>query len=208
MIGYTIRAALESGLFEQVLVSTEDAEIAEISRAEGAEVPFMRDAALADDYTGSSPVTADALNRVDATGQRYAYVAQLLATCPLRNAADIQDSFRQMTESDAPSQISVTRYGWQNPWWAQRRDSSLRLSPLFPDAIQERSQDLASLYVPVGAVWWAKAQSLRQTRDFYMPDHTGWEMPWARAVDIDTEDDWKMAEFLKQCQLQHTVAHE
>ena len=206
MIAYTIDAALESGLFARVLVSTDDPEIADASRAAGAEVPFLRDAALADDYTTASQVTADALERIDPGATQYSYIAQLMATCPLRTAADIQNSFRQMTDTDAPSQISVTRYGWQNPWWARRRDSSFRLSPFFPDMSLQRSQDLPPVYVPVGAIWWAKAPRLRATRDFYMPDHTGWEMPWENAIDIDTEDDWRMAEFLKQFHSQDSAA--
>jgi pseudaminic acid cytidylyltransferase len=205
MIAYTIDAALQSGLFARVLVSTDDPEIADVSRAAGAEVPFLRDAALADDYTGASQVTADALERVDPDGTQFSCVAQLMATCPLRTAADIQDSFRQMTDTDTPSQISVTRYGWQNPWWARRRDSSFKLSAFFPDMALQRSQDLPPLYVPVGAIWWAKARRLRETGDFYMSGHTGWEMPWERAVDIDTEDDWRMAECLRQYQIRHSA---
>lgn len=208
IIAYTIDAALESGIFASVVVSTEDPEIAEVSRAAGAEVPFMRAVTLADNYTTSSHVTADALEKTDPTGQRFGYVAQLLPTCPLRNARDIQDSFRQMIATAAPGQISVARFGWPNPWWAQRRDSSLRLSPLFPEATQQRSQDLPELYVPVGAIWWARAADLRQSRNFYMPDHTGWEIPWERGVDIDTEEDWSMAECLKQQQLQNSAANE
>ncbi len=125
---------------------------------------------------------------------------QLLPTCPLRTAADIESSFRQMIETNASSQISVTQFGWLNPWWAFRRDSQFRLTPLFAEATQQRSKDLPPLYEPVGAIWWAKADILRQNRNFYVQGHTGWEIPWERAVDIDTEEDWRMAEFLKQRQ--------
>lgn len=206
MIAYTIDAARESGLFARVVVSTDDPEIADASQGAGAEVPFLRNPSLADDHTVASQVTADALQRVDPAGTQYSYVAQLMATCPLRTAVDIQDSFRQMTETGAPSQISVTRYGWQNPWWARRRDSTFHLSPFFPDMALQRSQDLPTLYVPVGAVWWAKAQHLRETQNFYMPNHIGWEIPWTRAVDIDTEEDWQMAEFLSQFHSRHSAA--
>jgi N-acylneuraminate cytidylyltransferase len=206
LIACTIEAALESGIFARVIVSTDDEEVAEISRSFGAEVPFMRTAALADNHTASSPVTADALERLDPLGGRYAYVAQLLPTCPLRNASDVRASFQQMLATGAPAQISITRFGWPYPWWALERDAQLRLVPLFPEATQKRSQDLPPLFGPVGAIWWAKAESLRQTHDFYMPDHSGWEIPWERAVDIDTEDDWRMAELLKQRQVEDGVA--
>jgi N-acylneuraminate cytidylyltransferase len=206
MIAYTIEAARESGIFARVIVSTDDPEVAEVSARVGAEVPFMRAAALADDRTTSSQVTADALEKADPVGDRYVYAAQLLPTCPLRIASDVENSFRQMIDTNASSQISVTRFGWLNPWWALRRDSQFRLTPLFAEATKQRSQDLPVLYEPVGAIWWAKAASLRRSRNFYMPDHTGWEISWERAVDIDTEEDWRMAELLKQRQLPHTPA--
>src|ERR1039458_1916651 len=84
LIAYTIEAALESGVFARVIVSTDDEEKAETSRRFGAEVPFMRSAALSDNHAASSPVTADALERVDPWGELYFYVAQLLPTSPLR----------------------------------------------------------------------------------------------------------------------------
>ena len=84
LIAYTIAAAQESGLFEKVIVSTDDPEVADVSCQFGAEVPFIRPASLADNRTASSPVTTDALERVDPSGALYSYVAQLLPTCPLR----------------------------------------------------------------------------------------------------------------------------
>ena len=206
LIAYTIEAALESGVFARVIVSTDDQEVAEISERFGAEVPFMRSAALSDNHTASSPVTADALERLDPSAKLYAYVAQLLPTSPLRNASDVRASFQQLIGTGAPAQISITRFGWLYPWWAFERDPQLRLTPLFPEAMQKRSQDLPPLFGPVGAIWWAQAESLRQTRNFYMPDHTGWEIPWERAVDIDTEDDWRMAELLKQRPIEGAAA--
>ena len=161
MIAYTIEAARESGIFARVIVSTDDPEVAEVSSRAGAEIPFMRTAALADDYVTSSRVTSDALEKVDPVGDQYVYAAQLLPTCPLRIASDVENSFRQMVDTNASSQISVTRFGWLNPWWAVRRDSQFRLTPLFAEATQQRSQDLPSLYEPVGAIWWAKTANLR-----------------------------------------------
>jgi pseudaminic acid cytidylyltransferase len=194
-IAYTIDAALEAGVFARVVVSTDSDEIAAIARACGAEVPFLRSASLADDLTPVSAATADALDRVDAGGA-FTSVAQLMANCPLRTATDIRDSHRQFVESGADAQLSVTRFGWQNPWWAFSRNADFALEPVFPDRVTARSQDLPALYCPTGAVWWAHAAILRAARTFHVPGRTGWEMPWDRAVDIDTEDDWRMAEHL------------
>ena len=193
-IAYTIDAALECNLFERIIVSTDSAAIAEVARSCGAEVPFLRDAALADDETPVSAVTVDALERLGAGA--FAHVAQLMPNCPVRTADDIRASHEQFVESGAPAQLSVARFGFQNPWWAMRRDPQQRLAPLFPDRITARSQDLPELFCPTGAVWWARAPVLIRERTFHVPGRTGWEMPWQRAVDIDTDDDWQLAELM------------
>ena len=196
LLAYTIEAAISSKLFEQVIVSTDSADIAEIAERCGARVPFMREANLADDVTPVSEVTADVLDKLDSFGRRYRDVCQLMPNCPLRMAADIADSYRQFIETGSQAQISVVRYGWQNPWWAMRQDRHHVLDPIFRDYMTVRSQDLPELYCPTGAIWWMKADILRQERSFHIPGRTGWEIPWQRGVDLDTQDDWDLAEAL------------
>jgi N-acylneuraminate cytidylyltransferase len=198
MIAYTIEAARESGAFDRVIVSTDCEEIAEIARQCGGEVPFLRGSSLADDLTPVSEATADALSRLDPGGNRYSYVAQLMANCPLRSADDVRESFRQFEQAKVESQISVVRYGWQNPWWAMSRNEKNELLPLFREQMTARSQDLPELYCPTGAIWWAQSASLRKTNTFHSENRTGWEIPWQRGIDIDTPDDWAMAEMLFQ----------
>jgi|SRR5579872_934003 len=196
MITYTIRAAIESQLFERVVVSTDSEEIAEISREIGAEVPFLRESDLADDITPVSAVTIDAVQRLAASGCQFQFVAQLMPNCPLRTALDVRDSRRQFQDTGANSQISVVRYGWQNPWWAMRRNTGLRLEPLFKEQIAARSQDLPELFCPTGAIWWARTEALSHSGTFYGESVTGWEIPWQRGLDIDTPEDWAVAEVL------------
>lgn len=198
IIAYTIEAALASGLFARVIVSTDSEEYAEIARQFGAETPFLRGDALAGDHVPISAVTVDVLERLDPDGSLYPDVCQLMANCPLRTAEDIQDSYRQFSESGARTQISVTRSGWLNPWWAMTRDDQYHLEPIFKEALTQRSQDLPALFVPTGAVWWAKSAVLRKEKTFHTPDRRGWEIPWFRAVDIDDEDDWLLAKALMQ----------
>jgi N-acylneuraminate cytidylyltransferase len=196
MIAYTIEAACASDLFERVVVTTDSQEIAKIAERHGAEAPFLRDAALADDVTPVSLATLDALCRLDPEGKRYDILAQLMPNCPLRSAEDVQHSHAQFQESGSSSQISVVRYGWQNPWWAMRRNEEFRLEPLFPDEMKQRSQDLPELFCPTGAIWWASAEALRREKTFHLKGRTGWEMPWQRGMDIDTPEDWAMTEML------------
>jgi len=196
IIAYSIEAACQSGLFERVIVSTDSPEIAEIARDYGAEVPFLRDANLSDDLTPVSAATAATLKRLDQHGDQFGYVCQLMPNCPLRIADDIVASYKQLIDIGSASQISVVRYGWQNPWWAMRLNEQLELEPLFKDFITQRSQDLPPLFCPTGAVWWAKAETLRSQETYHVPNRTGWEIPWQRGLDIDTEEDWMMAEVL------------
>jgi CMP-N-acetylneuraminic acid synthetase len=195
LIAYSIVAALESTLFHRVIVSTDNEEIADVARGWGAEVPFFRSAEISGDITPVSAVTADALARVDPDGRQYETVAQLMPNCPLRTAQDLVASHEQFKETGADSQISVVRYGWQNPWWAMRRSSgTFELNPLFPTEMTARSQDLPELFCPTGAIWWGKASLIREQKTFHIPKRTGWEIPWERGIDIDTFDDLELAE--------------
>lgn len=177
-------------------MSTDDAETAEIALACGSEVPFIRADAIADAQTPVSIAAVDALTRLDPDGKAYDLVVMLLPNCPLRTAADIDAAYRGFIESGADAQLSVTRFGWQNPWWAMRRDESNHLSMLFAEHVATRSQDLPELFYPCGAVWWITGDVLRRERTFHIEGRTGCEMPWQHGVDIDTEDDWRLAELL------------
>jgi len=200
-IGWTIRAAIDSGVFGRVVVSTDSDEIARVALEYGAEVPFVRDAALADDHTPVSAATADALDRLEPGGVLFAHVAQLMPNCPLRDADDVRESFRQFAATGARSQLSVMRFGFQNPWWAMRRGNDFALDPLFRDQVTAPSQSLPELFCPTGAIWWARASVLRAERTFHVEGRTGWEISWQHGVDVDTEDDWAVAELLARREL-------
>ncbi len=196
LLAHTVEAALDSGLFARTVVSTDSPEIAELAVRAGAEVPFIRDESLADDHTPVSRVTVDALRRLDPSGQTFGAVAQLMANCPLRTAEDVQASYRAFRECGAPTQLSVTRFGWQNPWWALTLSNGRTVEPVFQARMTQRSQDLPTLYCPTGAIWWAKAEVLLQEETYHVPGRAGWEIAWERGLDIDSEDDWSMVEVL------------
>ena len=201
MIGYSIDAALESGLFARVVVSTDDEEVASIARDLGAEVPGLRPRSLADDQTPVSAATSFAVRELDGSGSTYDLVCQLMANCPLRTAADIRASYDAFLASGAPAQISVTAFRLQSPWWAARLDDENRLEPLFPDAAASRSQDLPALVCPTGAVWWSRADVLLDEGTFHVEGRTGWEMPWINAIDIDEPDELELARALMSARL-------
>lgn len=193
MIAWTIESALRSQQYHRVLVSTDDEEIAKISRTFGAEVPFMRLGA-ADDFTSSSEATLVALKQAEEFwGEQYSVVSQLMANCPLRNADDISNSVKNFIKKKAVSQLSCFKFGWMNPWWAGELDEEGRLNFIFPEALGKRSQDFPSLYCPSGAIWIATSEVLKKEKTFYGPNNTFYPLSWVSAMDIDDIDDLQMA---------------
>lgn len=197
MIAHTIKSALDSRLFADVLVSTDNPAIARVARKYGADVPFLRDAKLADDHTPVSEATLSAVEQMQTyTGKTYTAVVQLMPNCPCRDAKDIRSAYKLFSFSRSKFQISVFPFGWMNPWWAMRLDGHGRPQRLFPKAYTKRSQDLDKLYCPTGAVWIANTDALRQQRTFYGKGFSVFVMDWRHALDIDDKDDLQMAKIV------------
>ena len=198
MIAWTIEAALESGIFEDVLVSTDSEETAAVSRRLGAEAPFLRNP---EDATDSAPVAIATLNAMlrmsEYKKKNYDMVVQLMPNCPCRTAGDIAAAMANFNQSGSEFQVSVFKFGWMNPWWALRLSKNNGSpQPLFPQQIKMHSQDLEELYCPSGAVWIAKAEALDRERTFYGKNYKIFILNWENAVDIDTPDDFALAELI------------
>jgi N-acylneuraminate cytidylyltransferase len=194
LIAWTIEAARETGIFDRVLVSTEDQEIADCARAYGAEVPFLRIEAF-DDHSPVSAATIALLKQCEThLHEEFETVVQLMANCPLRNAADIRASVTAFQQRGADFQISCFGFGWMNAWWALRLQSDGRAEKLFPEALKTRSQDLPRLYCPTGAIWIARAAALVASGTFYGTDHRFEPVSWESAVDIDDAEDLAFAQ--------------
>jgi len=193
MIAWTIEAAIKTGIFKRVLVSTDDAKIADISLKYGAEVPFLRQN-NADDYTPVSLATLDSLNQMEKYyNEEYLTVVQLMANTPLRNADDIIRQCEFFKTKNTSSVISCTKFMWMNPWWAAKLDDNNRPKMLFEEELKRRSQDLEELYCPTGAIWISKTSSLKEHKTFYSPDHLFYPLDWKNAIDIDTIEDLDFA---------------
>lgn len=196
LIAWTIDAARESGCFADVLVSTDDPEIAAIARSCGATVPFLR-GGNSDDQAPSSLATIEALTQYAAwSGGMPEVVAQLLPTCPLRGADPVRDAFADFAAHDAGFLLSCTDFGPLNPWWAATLDAEGHPRPLFPEAMTQRSQDLPPAFMPSGAIWLARVRDLLAARTFYGPGHRYRPMDWLAGFDIDTPEDLAIARAL------------
>lgn len=193
LIAWTIDAALGASVFDRVLVSTDDPEIADVARSCGVNVPFLRNRA-ADDAAHASAATLAALDQVrEQLNEDHAVVVQLMPNCPLRGSTEILSALDRFYARSASFQISCFRYGWMNPWWAVRLDENGVPKPVFGGALSSHSQNLDTLYCPTGAIWIAETAALRAAGTFYGPDHTFEPMHWTAAVDIDDAEDLEMA---------------
>lgn len=196
MIAWTIEAALKSKYIGEVLVSTDDEEIAEIAKDYGAKVPFLRNA-NADDHSPISLATVRALKQWEESGlEKQEVVVQLMANCPLRDSNDIDEAIENFFQKKLDYQISCFKYGWMNPWWAHKLDASGIATPVFEKKERmKRSQDQPDLYCPTGATWIAKKDELFKTETFYGKNYSFFPVHWIKAIDIDEYEDLEMAEY-------------
>jgi CMP-N,N'-diacetyllegionaminic acid synthase len=193
LLHWTIAAARESGIAERIVVSTDDAAMAEIAQAGGAEIPFLRPAELARDETPMLDAVLDALTKLEADGWTADAVLLLQPTSPLRRAADIQAAAALLGDFDAVVSVAPVK---QHPHWLQRIDETGRLQPyeLAPEAACR--QELPPVYMLNGAIYLVRTEALRRERTFRPARTRAYVMPPERSVDIDTEIDWQMAELL------------
>jgi len=191
MIAWPIRAAIDSGCFERIIVSTDDDEIAEVAERYGAEVPFRRDAELADDHTPTVPVIADAINRLDV--QRRTPVCCLYSTSPFVTSADLREGLERLENTNAPFVLSVTNFAFPIQR-ALRRDVSGKVEMFDAAQMQTRSQDLEEAWHDAGQFYWGYAESWASGSGIFESGAHGLKLPRHRVQDIDTEEDWRQAE--------------
>lgn len=195
MIAWTIEAALETQLFDTVLVSTDSVEIAEVAVSYGASVPFLRNQ-NADDHSTVSEATITGLRQLeDFNKKKYKTVVQLMANCPMRTSKNIIDQVKSFEKDNSKkSVLSGFQYGMFNPWWAHIKDDEGNYKKFMKDFDDDsRSQDLKDLVCPTGATWISTSENLKKYGTFYSPNYSFFEITWQEAVDIDDYEDFKLA---------------
>jgi CMP-N,N'-diacetyllegionaminic acid synthase len=188
VLAWTVEAALASSVLDRIVVSTDDAEIADVARSCGAEVPFERPAELAADETPDLPVYRHALSALDGD---FDAVAWLRPTAPLRAADDIAAALALLAETGADCVRSVCETE-HSPYWMGRLDGG-RLVPLL-GAVPPRRQLLPAVYRLNGAVDVVRCASVGD--ELFAGDVRAYVMPRERSVDLDTELDFLLAEAL------------
>ena len=195
MIAWSIEAALQSGCFDQVIVSTDDQEIAEVARQYGATVPFMRPAELSDDHTGTVPVIQHAIEWVNAQGQSVEQACCLYATAPFVSAEDIKRGLDILNATQSDYAFSVTSYAFPIQR-AIRLNGEGRVQMFNPEHFNTRSQDLEEAFHDAGQFYWGTADAWLQGRMIFGAGSVPVPLPRHRVQDIDTPEDWVRAEWL------------
>lgn len=191
LIGWTIDAARASRYVDRVILSSDDAEIIAEAKHLGCEVPFVREARLAQDGTPAIEVVLDALERCPG----YPWVVLLQPTSPLRTAADIDGAMAACRERGAQSCVSVSE-ARESPYWMYTKGEGGRLVPLLPNPMPLRRQDLPPVYSLNGAIYFARSDWLAREKRFISPETVAYEMPGEHSLDIDTETDFLQLLFL------------
>ena len=195
MLAYAIHAAQAAGCFSHIVVSTDDEEIASLARRLGAEVPFMRGADLADDHTGTTPVVIDAIQRLDDQGITAQHYCCIYATVPLIQADDLEATHRRLLASQAPFIYTVAEFGFPIQR-AVRMNERGCVTPFWPEQMAQRSQDLEPAYQDAGQFYWGTRAAWLGGISLVGGDGIGHILPRHRVVDIDTPEDWDLAERL------------
>lgn len=195
MIAWSIEAALKSDCFDQVIVSTDDEEVAEVARKYGASVPFMRPKALSDDYTGTTPVISHAIEWFMAQGNTPKYVCCIYATAPFVLAGDIRRGLELIEENRCDYAFSVTSYAFPIQR-AVRITEDERLEMFSSEHFNTRSQDLEEAYHDAGQFYWGDVNAWLQGKMIFGSSSVPVRLPRHRVQDIDTLEDWVRAEWL------------
>ncbi len=194
MIVHAIAAALDSGLFEHVVVSTDDHEIAESACLAGADMPFVRPAELADDHTPTVPVVAHAIEALEGLGWQIATVCCIYPCVPFVQVADLVAALNLLRESGADFAFPVAEFPAAIQR-ALRRTPQGRMSPFHPEFELTRTQDLEPAYHDAGQFYWGSRDAWLSNPRIHS-NAAGLVIPNWRVVDIDTPEDWTRAEML------------
>lgn len=193
IMAYSIETALASGLFDTVMVSTDDNEIAAIARHYGATVPFRRTAKTADDFATTADVLTEVLGQYAALGQPFNYACCLYPTAPFVTQALLQRAFERLKTGGFDCVFPVQRFSF--PVQRAVAFQGDKLAWLNPEHALTRSQDLTPAYHDAGQFYAFNVAAFLRTGRLLTDNTSGIEISEMQAQDIDTETDWQVAEF-------------
>lgn len=191
IIAYSIEAALQSGLFDEVMVSTDDEEIAGIARQYGATVPFMRSAETSNDYAGTADVILEVLQMYKDQGMEFDTVCCIYSTAPFVTDGRLIEAYSKLTD-EIDSVFTCVAYSYPVQRSLHIIDGKIRM--LYPEYINSRSQDLEPVYHDAGQFYVARTMSFIQEKTFWGKNTVGLVLSELEVQDLDTLTDWRLAE--------------
>ncbi len=193
ILAYSIDAAKDAGCFDEVMVSTDNEEIAEVARRLGAAVPFMRSPDTSDDHATTASVILEVLQRYLQQGHSLEYACGLYPTAPLIDGVILLHAFHVLeADPDLAAVVPLARFSY--PIQRALRLQDGRISLFQPDRVLARSQDLEPAYHDAGQFYWVRVNSFIHEPQLLGPRTGAVVLPAMRVQDIDTEEDWSVAE--------------
>ena len=192
ILAYSIEAALKSQLFDEVMVSTDDAEIADIAKQYGASVPFLRSAETANDFAILKDVLNEVLSEYKELGKEFDEICCILPTAPLVETADIIKSHEILEREKCISVVPVVKYSYTI--FRSLKIENGRLDMNWPENFPKRSQDLPDAYHDAGLFYWYSKKYFEERIAGFGENACPYILNEEKVQDIDTPDDWKIAE--------------
>lgn len=193
IIGYSIKAAIESGVFNEVMVSTDDEEIARIALQFGAKVPFMRSIKTSNDFATTADVINEVLDNYEKQGQKFDTVCCIYATAPFITSDRIKNAIATVEEGKADSAFSCVAFSYPVlRGLVITEDGFIKMR--WPEYMTSRSQDLTQFYHDAGQFYISKIDSFRKTNGFWGDKTIPVILSELEVQDLDTPTDWAIAE--------------
>lgn len=193
IIAYSIQAAIESGLFDEVMVSTDDVEIAEIAKQYGASIPFFRSQEKSNDFATTFDVMEEVVLEYQTYGKQFEYICCIYPCAPFCNKEDLIQAYELLTRMDFDTVFPVVPYPTPIQRALKMTDEN-KVEMVYPEFVTTRSQDLPTTFYDAGQFYWLNTHKTMQSKKIFS-DHSGSIiLDELHAQDIDNEMDWKMAE--------------
>lgn len=192
ILAYSIQAALESNVFDTVMVSTDDEEIAEIAKKYGAEVPFYRSEKTANDFATTADVILEVVDEYEKRGQFFDMVCCIYPTAPFLTGERLREAVRKLENSDADTVIPVVAFSYPVQRALVIRDEKLIFE--YPQFLNSRSQDLEPHYHDVGQFYVLKTEAFKASKKIMVGNILPFEISEMEVQDIDNQTDWEIAE--------------
>ena len=192
MLAYSVEAAVSSGVFDEVMVSTDDKEIARVAIEYGAKVPFMREAELANDFATANDVVMATILEYEKRGQRFDIGALVFPTAPFVTGEKLRQAARLLEQSDADAVVAVTAFSYPPQRAMVVKDGRLVFE--YPEYLDTRSQDLEPHYHDAGQFIVFRVEPYKKNGRLLQGNILPYVLPETQVQDIDTEVDWEMAE--------------